>query len=102
MSAVTDKIKSWMFPGLITILASMLWYDIREIKTDVKALMAQSNVDKTRIDNLERVVYDLPNRHTNLPENEEELPPSATELLFVRPENHTKKKIYRPSITSIH
>lgn len=30
---------------------------MNEIKSDVKALMAQSNIDKTRIDNLERQVY---------------------------------------------
>jgi hypothetical protein len=52
----------------------MIWNDVTEIKSDVKALMAQSNVDKTRIDNLERLIYkktasipfDLPNRELEL------------------------------------
>ena len=35
----------------------MIWNDVTEIKKDVKALMLQSSVDKTRIDNLEREVY---------------------------------------------
>lgn len=35
----------------------MIWNDVNEIKADVKALMAQSNIDKTRIDNLERLIY---------------------------------------------
>lgn len=35
----------------------MIWHDVNEIKADVKALMAQSNIDKTRIDNLERMIY---------------------------------------------
>lgn len=35
----------------------MIWNDVNEIKADVKALMAQSNIDKTRIDNLERALY---------------------------------------------
>lgn len=35
----------------------MIWNDVNEIKSDVKALMAQSNIDKTRIDALERQVY---------------------------------------------
>ena len=35
----------------------MIWQDVTEIKADVKSLMLQSSVDKTRIDNLEREVY---------------------------------------------
>lgn len=63
-SSVITEIKNWLFPGIVTIIgifAGMTLKDIKddlsEVKSDVKALMAQSNVDKTRIDNLERVVY---------------------------------------------
>jgi hypothetical protein len=52
-----SQFKSWIFPGLVSILGMMIWNDVNEIKADVKALMAQSNIDKTRIDNLEREVY---------------------------------------------
>ena len=52
-----EAFKVWIFPTLVSILAMMIWNDVNEIKSDVKQLMAQSNVDKTRIDNLERVVY---------------------------------------------
>jgi len=52
-----QTIKVWVFPTLVSILAMMIWNDVNEIKADVKSLMAQSNVDKTRIDNLERIVY---------------------------------------------
>ena len=52
-----QTIKVWVFPTLVSILAMMIWNDVNEIKTDVKALMAQSNIDKTRIDNLERIIY---------------------------------------------
>jgi hypothetical protein len=51
------QFKSWIFPGLVSILGMMIWNDVNEIKADVKSLMAQSNIDKTRIDNLEREVY---------------------------------------------
>jgi hypothetical protein len=51
------QFKSWIFPGLISVMGMMIWNDVTEIKTDVKALIAQSNVDKTRIDNLEREIY---------------------------------------------
>ena len=49
--------KVWIFPSLVSIVSLLIWNDVNEIKADVKALMAQSNIDKTRIDNLERVVY---------------------------------------------
>lgn len=51
------QIKAWLFPAVITVLAGIIWNDVKEIKSDVKALMAQSNIDKTRIDNLERVIF---------------------------------------------
>jgi hypothetical protein len=52
-----EAFKVWIFPSLVSIVSLLIWNDVNEIKADVKALMAQSNVDKTRIDNLERVVY---------------------------------------------
>jgi hypothetical protein len=57
MKQQIETFKVWIFPSLVSILAMMIWNDVNEIKSDVKALMAQSNVDKTRIDNLERNVY---------------------------------------------
>lgn len=54
---IQSKIKSWLFPSLVTVLTALIWKDITELKADVKALLAQSNIDKTRIDNLEREVY---------------------------------------------
>jgi hypothetical protein len=55
-SALT-AFKVWIFPSLVSLLGIMIWSDVNEVKADVKALMAQSNIDKTRIDNLERQVY---------------------------------------------
>lgn len=90
MAAANDpiaRIKSWIYPTLVSILATIIWHDVNEIKSDVKQLMAQSNIDKTRIDALERSVYgknavSIPQRST--------LPPfkvSRTELVALKPEN---------------
>lgn len=49
--------KVWIFPSLVSLVSLLIWNDVNEIKADVKQLMAQSNIDKTRIDNLERQVY---------------------------------------------
>ena len=94
-----DKIKAWMFPGLITALATMLWYDIREIKSDIKLLIAQTNIDKTRIDNLEREVYEY---HTNKPTSST---PDRTEspyksLVFLKPEEYYNQKTFKPHTAS--
>lgn len=51
------SIKLWIFPSLASLVGLLIWNDVNEIKGDVKALMAQSNIDKTRIDNLERQLY---------------------------------------------
>jgi hypothetical protein len=39
----------------------LIWRDISELRSDVKALLAQSNIDKTRIDNLINDVKSLEN-----------------------------------------
>lgn len=51
--------KVWVFPTLIGIIATIIWNDVKEIKSDVKLLMAQSNIDKTRIDHLEKEIEDI-------------------------------------------
>jgi len=52
-----SSVKAWIFPTLVSLVSLLIWNDVNEIKTDVKSLMAQSNIDKTRIDNLERQIF---------------------------------------------
>lgn len=56
-TSTVDKVKLWVFPTLVSLIGLVIWQEIKEIKSDVKALLAQSNIDKTRIDNLERELY---------------------------------------------
>jgi hypothetical protein len=44
---------------MITVMSGMIWHDVRSIQNDVKALMAQSNIDKTNITNVEERVTNL-------------------------------------------
>lgn len=60
-TSVSNALKLYLFPSLVTILAMMIWRDVSELRADVKALLAQSNVDKTEIQNLKRDV-DMLNR----------------------------------------
>lgn len=55
-----QSLKAYLFPTLVSIISAMIWYDVTEIKQDVKQLMAQSNIDKTRIDNLEKRLDRMP------------------------------------------
>ena len=78
------QIKAWLFPSIITVLAAIIWNDVQEIKSDIKLLMAQSNIDKTRIDNLERLVYKgVP--ISNIPNNNKELKHLA--IIGIMPKN---------------
>ncbi len=54
-----SSIKAWLFPSLVAILGWMIKSDINEMKSDVKALLAQSNIDKTKIEHLESDVQAL-------------------------------------------
>jgi len=56
---ILDTVKVWLFPIIITILGTMLWAEIIEIKKDVKQLLAQSNIDKTKIEELQKDVKQL-------------------------------------------
>lgn len=86
-SPAIEAFKVWIFPSLVSILAMMIWNDVNEVKADIKILMAQSNIDKTRIDNLERVVYGGAQSAPAVPFSQRE--PKANEFAIV-PENRTK------------
>lgn len=71
-SAPVNALRTWIFPSVMSLVSLLIWSmindiksDIADVKADIKVLMAQSNVDKTRIDNIERQLY-KPST-TNLP-----------------------------------
>jgi hypothetical protein len=91
-----DKIKIWVFPGMMSILAAIIWQDVKEIKSDTKALLAQSMIDKTRIDNLEREVFGKNNVGLEFPvKSPEDMPkPVLSDFVATKPEEQyfSKKK----------
>ena len=56
---IENAFKSYLFPSLISIVSLLIWRDLSELRADVKALLAQSNIDKTRIEQLQRDVEAL-------------------------------------------
>lgn len=78
--------KVWIFPSLVSLVSLLIWNDVNEIKADVKALMAQSNIDKTRIDNIEREMYKTSSAPL-VPSNQ---PVKYEQLIAVLPDNKIK------------
>jgi len=74
--SVMNTVKVWLFPSVISILALMLYDDIKEIKSDVKQLLAQSASDHSEIMNLKNQVEKLNNKvfATSFPENSPKVP----------------------------
>jgi hypothetical protein len=89
MKQQIEAFKVWIFPSLVSILAMLIWSDVSTIKSDVKALMAQSNIDKTRIDNLERVVYKTASTEMPFKNDSSDLPQNSFAVL---PDNRLKYK----------
>lgn len=79
--SVISEVKTWIFPGIVSligiltgIMLTSIQHDLAEVKSDIKLLMAQSNIDKTRIDNLERQVFKSVNAAAPVEPINEELP----------------------------
>jgi hypothetical protein len=77
--------KVWVFPSLVSLLGIMIWSDVNEVKADVKALMAQSNIDKTRIDNLERQLYKPSTTNNPLIPVKDEQPRANQYAILIKP-----------------
>lgn len=90
-SAILASIKAYLFPTLVTILAMMIWRDVSELRSDVKSLLAQSNIDKTKIENLERSFYG-PGRKVSLQDDE-------IDKIYFKHEDIFDVKKYIPKIT---
>jgi len=58
-NSVANAIKIYFFPSIVTILAMMIWRDVTELRADVKQLLAESNSNKAKVENLERQVQQL-------------------------------------------
>jgi len=51
---IISTVKEWASPALIAIVGTLLYSDLSELKSDVKTLLIQQSVDRTRIEMLER------------------------------------------------
>jgi hypothetical protein len=51
-----DYLKAYAFPGVLSVLTMIVYNDIQEVKSDVKALLSQASSDRVKIEYLEREV----------------------------------------------
>jgi len=91
-----SSIKAWIFPTLVSLVSLLIWNDVNEIKADVKSLMAQSNIDKTRIDNIERQLY---NKTTKLPNSPTKDDIDYQQFVAILPNTKMLKGKYYKTIT---
>lgn len=67
---IISTVKEWASPALIAIVGTLLYSDLSELKSDVKTLLIQQSVDRTRIEMLERDIQILEqNRAASLPDS---------------------------------
>jgi hypothetical protein len=90
MDNTIEQLKAYLFPTAITIMSIMIWHDVNEMKADIKQLIVQSNVDKTRIDNLERQIYKTGLR-TPTPPSKLPLQVDMRQVVAIRPEEDDEK-----------
>ena len=99
MATASDKsmlntVKVWLFPSVLSILCVMLYDDIREIKSDVKQLLAQAASDHTEIINLKSQVNLIDNKvfTFNSPKDSDKnkFPPSLvrTDIALIHQDNN--------------
>ena len=93
MATQFDKVKLYLFPGLVSVLGLIIWSIVSEIRTDMKFLMSQYSADHVRIDNLERVVYGKSLAAENNKSSKEPIPPYREETLAVIPDNRNLKHL---------
>lgn len=85
-----QQYKDQIMVGAVTLLGSMIWMDVREMKDDMKNLLQQVASDKVRIDNLEREVFKTSAYKVPVPPIDQRQLPLKHEMVAVlRDENLT-------------
>ena len=56
---VKDYVAMYAFPALLSFVTMMVYNDMQEVKSDVKALLAQANEDRVKIEYLQKEVEHL-------------------------------------------
>lgn len=85
--ATFQEFKEKALLGLFSVVVGMMWYDIKEMKSDIKTLIVENAENKQKLLNLERQVYKTASFSPIFPISDNKLlgPDKAYAIL-----NHTK------------
>ena len=81
-NSVLNTVKAYIFPSLVSILAMMIWRDVNELRADVKQLLAESNANKVKVENLEKQVQQLNQAVFRIPKPISSVPKSTDNQRF--------------------
>lgn len=101
---VISAFSTWAFPAVLSFLMMIMYNDVKEMKTDIKALLEQSAGDKVKIDYLQREIeglksklaYSQDSNDQRDKDHEEDLP----EMYAVLPNSKEYDLYNRPSYPS--
>jgi len=101
------KVKLWIFPSIVTILAMMIWRDVNELRSDVKQLLAESSSNKAKVENLEKqvaqlnqAVFKIPKPITSIPQDGDSQTVRKTVYAILNRDEYIVKKKFIPYKTN--
>lgn len=85
-----QDLKDKALTGAVALVVGMMWYDIREMRNDIKSLITQSSSYEARIVALERAAFNKSAYKVPFPPSEQDHLPLRHEMVAVlRDENLT-------------
>lgn len=84
-NSMGTAIKLYLFPALVTILATLIWRDVTELRADVKQLLAESNSNKAKVENLEKQVQQLNQAVFKMPRTAGNFPKPSDNTKIINP-----------------
>jgi hypothetical protein len=98
---VMTAVRAWLTPFLLIAVATVLYDDINEMKSDIKQLLAQSSADAVKIERLEQEVDALrlrvytTNQPSNNNENDKKQELELIAVLPSKPDDYIYKSVVR-------
>jgi hypothetical protein len=94
MAAQPENFKDYLLKGLATIVVGMMWYDIKDIKTQLHDLNDRTVTNTIKIENMERMFYKQTTFKSPFPPDEYPKGTLRSEMVAVLRDNDLTPKNY--------
>ena len=94
MAAQPDAFKDYLVKGLATLVVGMMWYDIKDIKTQLHSLNDRTVSNTIKIENIERHFYKQTTYKSPFPPSNHSKGTLKSEMVAVLRENDLTPKEY--------